>query len=144
MRENRTSGTVWGVPGNRHSYHDGENIKMKILNIFRKPKQIDRVIYNDLSVTRIRPDGAEETIRWDELHEVGILTTDEGPTQEDVFFFLIAADGKSGCVVPQFSHGCDQLLERLQQLPGFDNQVVIEAMGSTGNAKFVCWRRQVA
>jgi len=22
MRENRTSGTVWGVPGNRHSYHD--------------------------------------------------------------------------------------------------------------------------
>lgn len=23
MRENRTSGTVWGVSGNRHSYHDG-------------------------------------------------------------------------------------------------------------------------
>ena len=23
MRENRTSGTVWGVPGNWHSYHDG-------------------------------------------------------------------------------------------------------------------------
>jgi len=22
MRENRTSGTVWGVPGNWHSYHD--------------------------------------------------------------------------------------------------------------------------
>ena len=24
MRENRTSGTVWGVSGNRHSYHDGK------------------------------------------------------------------------------------------------------------------------
>jgi hypothetical protein len=24
--ENRTSGTVWGVPGNRHSYHKAERI----------------------------------------------------------------------------------------------------------------------
>ena len=33
--------------------------------------------------------------------KVGILTTDEGPWQEDVFFLLITFDGKSGCVVPQ-------------------------------------------
>jgi hypothetical protein len=31
MRENRTSGTVWGVSGNRHSYHDG-GWKGKIMN----------------------------------------------------------------------------------------------------------------
>jgi hypothetical protein len=34
-----------------------------------------------------------------------------------------------------------ELLVRLQQLPGFDNGVVIKAMGSTGDARFVCWKR---
>ena len=117
---------------------------MNILNFFRKPKQIDRVIYDDIAVTRTRSDGVEETIRWVDLHEVGILTTDEGPVREDVFYLLIAEDGKSVCVVPQSSEGCDQLLERLQELPGFYNEAVIKAMGSTSNAKFVCWKRQVA
>jgi hypothetical protein len=119
---------------------------MSIFSFLRrpKPKTPDRVSFTDDAVTRVRPDGVEETIRWDDLHEVGILTTDEGPTQEDVFFLLIAANGKSGCAIPQSSDGSKQLLERLQQLPGFDNAAVIKAMGSTSNGKFVCWKRQVA
>ncbi len=119
---------------------------MSIFSIFRrrKARQPDRVSFTDEIVSRVRPDGVEERIRWDELHEVGILTTDEGPMQEDVFFLLIAGDGKSGCVVPQGAEGCKRLLERLQKLPGFDNEAVIKAMGSTSNAKFVCWKRQVA
>jgi hypothetical protein len=114
------------------------------LRLFRrkKPKTPDRVTFTDEAVTRVRPDGVEEVIRWDDLHEVGILTTDKGPWQEDVFFLLIASDGKSGCAVPQSSDGSKQLLKRLQQLPGFDNEAVIKAMGSTSNAKFVCWKRQ--
>ncbi len=28
MRENRTSGTVWGVPGNRYPYHDECDVKV--------------------------------------------------------------------------------------------------------------------
>ena len=35
----------------------------------------------------------------------------------------------------------NELLSRLQQLPGFDNEAVIKAMGSTNNAKFLCWKR---
>jgi len=33
------------------------------------------------------------------------------------------------------------LLDRLQQRPGFNNQVFIEAMGSTQEAIFTCWQR---
>lgn len=95
------------------------------------------------AVTRVRPDGVEETIRWDDLHEVEIATTDEGPWQDDVFFLLIAADGKSGCVIPQSADGSKELLERLQQLPGFDSGAVVEAMVSTSKAMFPCWKRQV-
>ena len=104
----------------------------------------DRVTFTNDAVTRVRPDGVAETIRWDELHEVGIFTTDEGPWREDVFFMLITADGKSGCAVPQSADGTNALLDRLQQLPGFDNEAVIRAMGSTSNAKFVCWTRPVS
>jgi hypothetical protein len=119
---------------------------MSVFSCFRRPKlkTPDRVTFTSDAVTRVRPDGVEETIRWDDLHEVGILTTDEGPWQEDVFFLLIGPDGKSGCGVPQSSDGSKQLLERWQQLPGFDNETVIKAMGSTSNGKFVCWKRQVA
>jgi hypothetical protein len=66
--------------------------------------------------------------------------TDEGPFVDDVFFLLLGNDGK-GCCVPPGAEGSGPLLDRLQALPGFDNGKVIEAMGSTGNARFVCWRK---
>jgi hypothetical protein len=43
--------------------------------------------------------------------------------------------------VPQGAAESGALLERLQRLPDFDNGKVIEAMGSTGNARFVCWKK---
>ena len=104
--------------------------------------QPDRVLVTDDSVTRFRPDGVQESIRWDDLAEVGIITTDEGPWFEDVYWILIGSDGKSGCAVPQGAEGADSLLEALQKLHGFDNEAVIKAMGSTSNAQFVCWKRR--
>jgi hypothetical protein len=105
------------------------------------PPERERVTFDDEAVTRRMVDGSTETVRWDELEEVWILTTDEGPFVEDVYWMLVAGEGKGGCAVPQGAEGSDRLLERLQQLPGFDNDAVIAAMGSTDNARFVCWRR---
>lgn len=102
----------------------------------------EQVTFDDEGVTRRMADGSTESVRWDELEEVFILTTDEGPFVEDVFWMLARGEGKGGCAVPQGAEGSDQLLERLQQLPGFDNDAVIAAMMSTSNAKFVCWRRR--
>lgn len=119
---------------------------INFLGFFRRRKLIkeDQITITEDGVSRVRPDGVEEKIRWDDLHEVSVLTTDEVPWQEDVYFLLIGADGKAGCAVPQSSKGCDQLLKRLQELPGFDNEAVIRAMGSTSDAKFVCWKRKNA
>lgn len=85
------------------------------------------------------PNGVVESVEWDDLKEVAIVTTDEGPFAADVVWLLIG--GKSVCVVPQGATGEDVLLEKLQTLPGFNNEAVIEAMGSTSNRKFVCWER---
>jgi hypothetical protein len=81
---------------------------------------------------------AGTSIRWDELAEVTIVTTEEGPFVDDVFWVLRAADGRE-LRVPSETAG--DLLGRLQELPGFDNEAVIRSMGSTENARFVAWRR---
>jgi len=98
------------------------------------------VRFDDEAVVRTRGDGGTETIRWLDLEKVSIVTTDEGPWGEDVYWVLEGRGG--GCAVPQGAAGCDLLFERLAQLPGFNSQAVIEAMGSTDNAKFLCWERK--
>ena len=114
---------------------------MSLFDLFRRKRQPERVVITADSVTRFRGDGVQESVRWDDLVEVGIITTDEGPWFEDVYWVLKASDRKSGCAVPQCAEGSNKLLEALQKLPGFDNEAVIKAMGSTSNARFVCWRR---
>ncbi|MET0210590.1 MAG: hypothetical protein ABW220_16200 [Burkholderiaceae bacterium] len=100
------------------------------------------VTFDDVGVTRTMKDGRTESARWDQLDEVRVMTTDEGPWGEDVYILLIAGSG--GCAVPQGAAGSSQLVERLGKLAGFDNGKFIEAMGSTSNAEFVCWRRSNA
>ena len=83
--------------------------------------------------------GGSRTILWDNLRAVLLQTTDEGPFVEDVWWILSDDDGD--CVIPQGANGETELLLRLQQLPGFDNDAVIAAMGSVDNKQFVCWQR---
>ena len=82
---------------------------------------------------------ATKTVRWADLLEVYIQTTDKGPVLEDVFFVLVTAEGE--WKVPQGMAGTDLLLRQLQQLPGFDNEAVIRAMACADNAVFPCWKR---
>ncbi|PTY02998.1 hypothetical protein DB347_22650 [Opitutaceae bacterium EW11] len=98
-------------------------------------------MFDDREVRFQKPDGTSDSIAWGDIAEVGVLTTDEGPIQEDVFFMLLDREHKRGCAIPQGAAGTDVLLTRLQALPGFDNAKLIEAMGCTSNNRFVCWRR---
>lgn len=81
-----------------------------------------------------------ESVTWSDLFLVEVHTTDQGPLAEDVFWVLHGASD-TGVVVPGSAVTGD-LLERLQALPGFDNEALIRAMGSTVNAVFECWRKQ--
>ena len=75
-----------------------------------------------------------------ELNEVAIVTTADGPFVDDVMWVLSGTS--CGCLVPSETEGMQALLGRLQQLPSFNNEAVIEAMGCCSNARFVCWRRE--
>ncbi|MBL1074948.1 hypothetical protein JK358_11145 [Nocardia sp. 2] len=93
----------------------------------------------DTFVRRTLADGRVEEVAWNELAEVRIITTADGPFADDVFFVLIGATGK-GCVVPH-SAADTAFLARLQALPGFDGDKVVEAMVSVADRQFLVWRR---
>ena len=98
---------------------------------------------DDRGVRRTLAGGNAEQVAWNDLLEVSVITTGDGPFAEDVFFVL-AGTGGSGCIVPQDAPESGPLLDRLQRLPGFDNDALVRAMGSTEEARFVCWRRSTA
>ena len=107
----------------------------------RKPvKPTSAVCMDETGVRRTLGDGKVEQVAWKDLVEVQIVTTDQGPWVDDVFYLLIGADG-TGCVVPQEDPASAALLTRLQALPDFDNDKVIEAMSCSENARFVCWKK---
>jgi hypothetical protein len=82
-----------------------------------------------------------EQIRWDDVDEIRIITTDSGPYSEDVFFVFVDVE-KKGCLVPHDAAAKYKLLEQLQsRFEGLDNAAVIKAMGSTSNADFLIWKK---
>ncbi|MGA9771217.1 MAG: hypothetical protein WBV94_19440 [Blastocatellia bacterium] len=100
------------------------------------------VTVTDTEISCTRPDGQTESVTWDELKAVVVHTTSEGPFTMDVFWLL--AGEESGCFIPQGAKGEAALLERMQKLPGFDNEAFIEAMSSTEDDTFLCWRKDDA
>lgn len=102
----------------------------------------ERVEFDEQEIRRFMRDGRKESIRWDELHEIGIVTTDEGPWAEDVFWMFLNADHSKGCAIPNGAEGFAALLQRIQRLPDFNNEAVVLAMGSAVNDRFVVWRLQ--
>jgi hypothetical protein len=94
------------------------------------------------AVTCTRPSGLTERVRWQDLRAVLIQTTSDGPGVDDFFWILVGEGAKSGCVVPSESVGCDSLLARLQELPGFDNEAVIRASQCLEDQRFLCWKRE--
>src|SRR5262249_44301524 len=81
-----------------------------------------------------------ESVRWADLEQIVIVTTDEGPMCEDVFWLFIGPDA-TGCAVPGSAVG-DPIFEALGRLPGVDYDAIIRAQGSAENASFEVWKRR--
>jgi hypothetical protein len=82
-------------------------------------------------------------VHWADLVRVEVVTTDQGPWHDD-FFYVLTDAGGARVVVPSEMPGSGDLLERLQKLPGFDNEQIIEAASTVTNATFLCWQRDPA
>jgi hypothetical protein len=85
-----------------------------------------------------QPADGQDDVRWDALVEVTLMTTSRGPFEEDVFVVLAYDDGTNN-TIPLGE--AEQLLPRLQELPGFDNESFIRAMGVSDESIRSLWRR---
>lgn len=103
------------------------------------PEGLYAISITDAAVSYEHPNGTIQSIAWDELRRVEIVTTDEGPFLPDSFWVLTGE--KNQCIIAQGAKGESLLLERLQSLPEFDNEALISAIGSTSNERFLCWDR---
>ena len=101
--------------------------------------RVSEVTCGDDDVELRWPRGPNETVRWADVQRIVIRNTDRGPFDEDVFFCL--ETGEDTFVIPQGADGVTELVERMQQLPSFNNEALIESMGCTDNRLFPCWER---
>jgi hypothetical protein len=73
--------------------------------------------------------GEDGRVSWDDLRTVRI--------RDGADFVLRSRDGR--CVVPVW-RAPDGFLERLQELPGFDNGALVSALARPRDVEHVCWR----
>lgn len=104
-----------------------------------KPECIFTVNVEKTHVTCSRSDGTTEFVNWDDLQRVEVLTTDDGPFAPDMFWVLYGST--DGCVIPWGATGENELLIRLQALPGFRNDLMVDATTLTTNTQLLCWER---
>ena len=95
---------------------------------------------DDWGVRRL--DASNEAIAWADLVKVEIVTTDEGPWSEDLFFLLEGADGKGVAVSDALANASGLIAALQQRLPGIDNDAVIASASCTENARFLVWRKR--
>ena len=110
----------------------------KFFQSLAKPKLTDTVSVNDEELVRTVSDGTVQRVLWRDIQTVTIVTTDQGPWLDDVFFVFAAKD--SGVVIAQEWDSRVGLFDFMsKKLKGLDYESMIRAMGSTDNASFPIW-----
>jgi hypothetical protein len=102
-------------------------------------KRGDVLQITDEGVLRRLARGDSEYVRWSDLREVSIVTT-QGVSLAEEYFYVLAGTGSTGVIVGQALATQYDLLSHLNKLPGFDHRNIATAMGSPVNQRFTLWR----
>jgi len=93
-----------------------------------------------LGIRLVTRSGHRESLHWNELESIIIVTDDSGPLDTDLWWELKTTSGRV-FEIPGDQPDSIDLLKKLQSLDGFDNESVIQASFSVKKACFVCWKR---
>ncbi|MBU0858756.1 MAG: hypothetical protein KJ667_02355 [Alphaproteobacteria bacterium] len=115
----------------------------KIIPALRPVSEADIIVtFDDDTIIVTRPNGTTERLRWDALEAVILEIAEGGPLRADMFWILAGHDG-TGCLYPGGATGENEMLEALQKrLPGFNDDILIEAMTTTTQQEFLLWTRR--
>lgn len=116
----------------------------KLIDRFQSNREpaVPKLEIDETTIRCCFPNGTIQQMTWKELKAVVIETNDVGPFEEDVYFLLWSDSKENYCAIPQCADSTQTLITRLQELPEFDNEAVIKAMGCTSNRSFLCWEQK--
>lgn len=107
----------------------------------RAPRPKARVLFDAERIALEHADGRTESLAWGDLQQIDLLLSHNGgPWDEQVTWLLAGASGQR-CAIPNRSEGMQELLPRLQELPGFQTKAVLKALFRTENATILCWKK---
>jgi len=102
-------------------------------------KRGEELQISDEGVLRRLARGDSEYVRWRDLREVSIVTT-QGVNLSEEFCYVLAGSGTTGVLVGQVLAAKHDLLSHLSKLPGFDHRNIASAMASPVNLRVTIWR----
>jgi hypothetical protein len=82
-----------------------------------------------------------EEVAWGDLALVEVITTDDGPYAEDMFFMLHGANSKGVVVSNDLAVTHDLVMQLQKRLAGFDNLALVKASGLTESGSFLLWQK---
>ncbi len=117
-------------------------LRRLLRKIFKRPPRVHPLLVS-MDEERIRlkneRDGAEKSVLWNDLLQIVVETTDEGPWLEDMYYIFYTTS--EPLVVPSESRGVSELVSKIAGLPGFDQAQYFAAVGSTDNKQFLVWKK---
>jgi hypothetical protein len=109
----------------------------KDISKLKSPYEAVKVWFEDQQVWVQWPSKEPESIKWDAIIRIAIETNDQGPFVEDVYWLL--ASKEKVISYPNEATGTEEMLKRLQEIPTFNNERLIDAMTCTDNQTFILW-----
>lgn len=85
--------------------------------------------------------GETRRIAWSQVQRVHIESVAGGLNADEVLWVLTPERGATPMRVPQTAPGADLMIARLQQLPGFRYEPMIQSMITTDATQFLVWER---
>ena len=82
-----------------------------------------------------------EKIRWDEINEIWMVNTDEGPAIPDIWMALVGIE--NGCLLPTSDcDGYEQVFDVVSKYKYFNFENYIASMSCAENKKFIVWKKE--
>ena len=95
------------------------------------------VIVTDETLSCTHPSRPTETVRWNDIVEIRLVTTSDGPLLPDMWFVFVGRIG--GCSLPSEAKGFEQLWPVFDnRFPGFDHGKVVKA--EVGEDETTLWK----
>lgn len=100
------------------------------------------IAVDEQGLKAIADEGELVAVAWDEVLKIGILTTDQGPFEDDLLWMFFYRDQDHVLAVPASAlDAAPDFFDHLKRFPGLDYDKITEASSSTDFAKFVLWRK---